>query len=354
MPNIEDIKKFKQALDFSFDLKDMSTNWPLCGAQLDPFFDVEDAMDIYYRITDLRKKLTIKEIADILPSAEVIRNTMTHTILFGLKFARKLNLMTLSKDEFIDYCLFLFDILREKVHGDIFCLNGKNELLSEEEISKLLNNTVFEQIKDNLEKRKIATLAMSANSLCHSQFYDSFMTGGFYLHGPYDVSEKFGSNTIMVIHDYENICLKEVWPNLNMPYKTMKLIRIYKNLDLTIDFFNHPNSKTSVGDKLIAYKIYLDNKELDISKVDELIKLFNKVTTNQVNTINALSDFDKIRKGAEIYLTLFKKLREYTGDKDWKYEDVEMIIEKDGKQNLKMEHITPDFFDSLFDLENDM
>jgi hypothetical protein len=354
LPNLKDIDDFKNTINYCFNLKDMKTNWPFCGAQIDPFFDVEDAIDIYYRLTNLRKTMSIKEIAELMPPADVIRNTMTHTIILGLKFARKLNLMKLSKDELIEYCLFLFDILREKAHGDIFCLDGKNQILSKQEVSNILQEIKFDVPKDNLEKRKISTLSMSANSLCHSQFYDAFMTGGFYLHGPYDVCEKFGPNTIMVVHDYQNICLKEIWPDLRIPYKTMRLLRIYKNLDLTIDFINHPNSKTSVGDKLIAYKIYLDNKELIFDKIDDLIALFDKVTSDQVNKINSLDDFDKVRKGAEIYATLFKKLREYTGDKDWKFKDVEMLIEREGKSFLNCDHLTPDFFDKLFDINEDM
>jgi hypothetical protein len=330
----EQIDRFLKAIEDSFKGMNMKTNWPLNGAQIDSYFDVDEALDMYYRIKKLRETKDIKEIADMMPAPDIIRIFLQHNAIIGLKVARKLKIDEISIDDRIDYLLFLFDILREKVNGDIFCLDGRNSLLSEPEVEKILFETDWDEASD-VDKRRISLLTVMGNNLSYTLYFDPFMTGGFYLHGPYDASKKFGDKTVLIVREYHNLNPKELWPDLDMPYKKLKILAVYKNLDIKINFVNHPVTKDSIGDKLIAYKVYLDGKEISIDKVDELTELFQKVSSTQTKKVNSWNDLDKVRMGAKIAFYLFKDLREKMGDNWIPQNYIEETIEKFGDEFIK-------------------
>ena len=334
MAEIDKVDLFLRAINESFSTIDVKTTWPLSGAQIDAYFDVDEALDMYYRIKNLRKTKTTKEIAEMLPSADVLRLALQHNLIIGLKVANKLGIASISVQEREEYVNFLFEILESKVHGDIFCLDGKNSLLTKEEIKSILNNSSWNVPKSD-DQKKIAFLTVMANTLCHSLYYDEFMTGGFYIHGPYDTFEKFGKGTFLLIRDYHNICPKEIWSDLPYSYKSLRICAIYKDLDLRLNFLNHPMSNQSVPDKLVAYKLYLDNNEISIDKTDELLDLFQKVISLQTKKITSLSPLDKVRKGIEIEYYLFRDFRTSMGD-DWKPPiSIEKTIETFGDSFLK-------------------
>lgn len=335
MDKEKEINKFVKAIEQSFEGLNPKTNWPLNGAQIDSYFDVDEGLDMYYRIKKLRETKTTKEIADMLPSPDVIRIFLQHNGIIGLKVAKKLNIDEISAEDRTNYTLFLFNVLREKVKGDIFCLDGKNSLLDEREVKEILNSTNWNLIEDAQDKRKISFLTVMGNNVVYTTFFDPYMTGGFYLHGPYSVSDKFGEGAILVVRDYHDLCPKELWTDLEMPYKKLKILAVYKNLDLKINFVNHPITRDSIGDKLIAYKIYLDDKEIDINKIDELTGLFHKISSTQTKKVNSWSDLDKVRMGAKIAFYLFKDFREKMGDRWIPENEIEQTIDKFGDEFIK-------------------
>ncbi len=330
-----EIDDFLRAIEEIFAGMDPKTFWPLNGGQTDSYFDVDEALDMYYRLNKLKEKLSIKEIADLMPPADIIRLFLEHNAIIGLKVAKKLNIANLTQEQIIDYTLFLFQILKQKVKGDIFCLDGKNILLGKEETKEILFKTNWNKPLNKEENRQIASLIVTANNLCYTLFYDEFMAGGFYIHGPYNASEVFGKETILLIREYHNLKPIEIWPDLQIPYKTLRILGIYKNTDIKINFANHPTTTIPLPDKLIAYKVYLDDKEITIKYIESLMELFDHITSKQTKKINALSDLDKVRKGAEIAFYLFKKLRESMGD-NWKPPvTVEATIQKFGDRFIK-------------------
>ncbi len=351
------IEDFLEAVGESASGFNHTTNWPLNGAQMDAYFDIDEAIDVYNRVMELKKKITIKEIAELFPAPDVIRLFLQHNALVGLKVARKLGFSKITQEELVEYTALLFSILEEKVKGDPFCLDGKNLLLSSEEINFILKETDWKIPKHN-ENKKIGSLIVTANNLCYTLFFDSWMSQGFYSHGPYEVTEKFGENTTLIVREYTNFQPKEIWPELEMPYKKIKLLTIYKNLNAKINFVNHIITKDSIGDKLIAYKIYLDDKELKIEKIDELIHALHKVASTQTKKINSLTDLDKVRAGAKISFYMFKKLREFKGD-NWIPENyVEQTISRFGSSLIdqfkkkKGEEHSVEHWKILFDPRN--
>ncbi len=328
------IDQFLKAIEEIFIGMDPRTFWPLNGGQVDAYFDVAEALDMYYKLTKLKKTKSIQEIAEIMPAADIIRLFLQHNAIIGLKVAHKLNIDNIPAKKRLEYTLLLFDILKAKVQSDIFCLNGKNLIFNDRQLNEVLKIDWYIP-KLEQDKKKIAFLTIDANNFCYSLYYDLYMTGGFYIHGPYNVSKKFGEHSTLIIRDYHDVNPKNIWPKLNFPYKTMKILAIYKNLDLKINFANHPTSKESVGDKLIAYKIIVDNKEYEFQKIDQLINIFEKATKSQFDMINKMSDLDKIRKGALIEYYLFKDFRQGLKS-DWKPPKiVEENIEKFGDKFIK-------------------
>lgn len=330
-----EIENFLKAIEEGFKGLNPKTFWPLNGGQVDSYFDVDEALDIYFRLNKLKEKLSVEEIADLMPQADIIRIFLIHNAIVGLKVAKKINVGNISIEDRVKFTLFLFEILKYKVKNDIFCLDGKNLISSEEEILELLDKTNWDEPFSDEERKKIAFLITMANNICYTLYYDLFMTGGFYIHGPYDASKEFGEGAILLIRDYHDLNPKELWPDLNMPYQRIRICTVYKNLKLGVNFVNHPITQDSIGDKLIAYKLYLDDKEITLNEVGGLIGLLDNISKQQTKKINALSNLDKVRKGAEIAFYLFRKLREYTGD-DWRPpKEIEKTIERFGEEFIK-------------------
>lgn len=331
----QEVDKFIQAIEEGYAGLNPKTYWPLNGGQIDAYFDVDEALDMYYRLNKLKEKHSVKEIADLMPQADILRIFLEHNAIIGLKVAKKLGIANISTEDRVQYSLFLFDILKHKVTNDVFCLDGKNLIFDEHEISAMLKETEWDIPLSEIDKKKVAFFSMACNNLCYTLYYDIFMTGGFYLHGPYDVSEKFGEGAIMLIRDFHDLNPKELWPNLEMPYQKVRICAVYKGLDLKINFVNHPVTRDTIADKLIAFKIYLDDREISITQIDEIKELFQFTSSIQTKKINALSDLDKVRKGIEIAYYLFRRIRNHMGD-DWKPpKEIENTLQKFGDQFIK-------------------
>ena len=120
MEKNQEIENFLNAVLNSFVGLDLRTIWPLGAAQIDAYFDVDEALDIYYRLNKLKETLSVKEIADIMPPPDVIRLALQHNLIIGPKVAKKLGFADISAEQRTNFVLFLFDILKQKMHGDIF------------------------------------------------------------------------------------------------------------------------------------------------------------------------------------------------------------------------------------------
>ena len=323
------IENFLIALRESFSGMNQKTHWPLNAAQISAYFDADEALDIYNRLNKLKETWTIEQIAKLMPNADIIRNFITNDAIVGLKVARKFNMTAITQKDITDYTNFLIDILKTKVKSDPLCLDGKNYYHTEEEINTLVEKINFE-IPSKENKKELGILTSLANNFCYTLFFDVFMVGGFVIHGPYDVSKRFGEGAVMLIRDYHNLFPKELWPELEMPFKNMKILAVYKNLEIKMNFVNHAVTQDTIADKLIAYKIYTEDKEVSPKKIQNLIEFFSQKTIEQTKKIRALSDLDKVRKGAEIAFYLFRELRKSMGD-DWmRKEYLEAIITKFG------------------------
>lgn len=329
----QEIEEFLKAIDESFKDFSVRPNWPYNAAQIDAYFDAIEASDMFQRIKKLRVDHSTSEIAKILPHPDALRFFLTHNGIVGLKVADKLDFAKISSKERVEFCLFIFEVIRHKVQSDPFCLKHKNLILSNEELKKVQDSDWLEPQNDQ-EKKDLGYLVVTSNNLCYTLFYDVFITSGAYFHGPYDVTEKFGENCSLVVREYVDICPSDLWPGLKkmMPFKKLTVYAVYKNSDYSLNFINQPMTKTSLPDKLVAYKILLDGHEKAISGMNEFVETITQVSASQVKKINAMPDLDKIKKGAEITYYTFRRLREFMGD-DWKppkmvYDDIDFLGDK--------------------------
>ena len=306
---MDEIDQFLDAIEVAFKGMSLRTAWPLNAAQICSYFDVDEALDIYYRIKELRKTKSVKEIAELMPPPDVMRLFLEENAIVGLKLATKLKINNVSVEDRVEYVRFLFQILKEKMKGDMFCLDGKNLLLDQDEVGQLLKKTHWEHPHHFEEKKKIANLTVTANNVCYTLFLDIFMAGGFYIHGPYDASELFGEGAILVVRDYYDLDPRELWPEIEMPHKKMRILAVYRNIKFEIDFANHPMTHESIGPKLIGYKVFVDDKAIKMNEIESLTSKFHEVISSQTKKVNAMSKLDQVRKGAEIAYYLFRGLR---------------------------------------------
>lgn len=352
-----EIDRFIVAIRKSFSGMDLKTSWPLSGAQMDAYFDVDESLDMYYRLTTLRKTKSIEEIASLLPAPDVLRLFLQHNAIIGLKVAKKLKIADITTKQRVDYTLLLFEILKHTVKNDIFCLDGENILLNNDEISSLCTQTKWDIPKTEVEKKEVAYLNAIANSYCYSLYFDAYMAGGFYIHGPYDAHSHFGKGCVMVVRDYYNLKPREVWDKLSFKHNSIKLYLLYQNIDMKINFVNHPITLLPLGSNLIRYKIYVDDKSISLGGVAPLIDTLEKSMTDQMRAVNALGDLDQVRQGIKIGYYLFKDFREKMGD-DWHPpKEIEKTITKFGDTFIKKfkyaQSPSLDHWAKLFDPRND-
>ncbi len=355
----KEIDDFVEAISTA--MWDMDQNiknfWPLNGGQVSSYFDVAEGLDICNRLNELKKTKTIEEIAELMPAPDIIKSFLMFNGSIGPKVARILKLDKITIEETVDYLSFLFEIIKIKMKSNYMNLDGKNLLLDENQINEILSKKNWITPKDE-EKRSVANLIVTSTHLCYSLFYDLYQTAGFYIHGPYDMSEKFGQGAILVVREYHNINPRDIWPELVMPYDNLFIYGVYKGLDFKLDFANHPHTTTGIADKLVACAVVLGGEEIGLEKIEEVELLFERITAEQTKRVETLSDFDKIRKGAEISFSFFKKLREAMGDDDSKLcEQVEETINLFGDKFIKQfadgKAESKEHWAKLFDPRND-
>jgi hypothetical protein len=348
------INQFLDAIEDHFQHLDQRTNWPLNGAQIDSYFDAAEALEIYYRFIQINEKLSPKEIAELMPPIDMLRLSLTHNLIVGLKVASKYNIEDISFEKRIHYIKSIFEVMEHMTNGDIFCLDHKNLILNAQNISEKINQVNFNTAIEKDVQKQIANTIVTLNHYCYSLFYDVFMSAGFFIHGPYPTDSKFGKNSVLLIRDYHNL-KPNIWPNEKSPYQKISMLLIYKNLDYKIDFENSQITETSIPDKLIAYSIIADGKEISLEKIKELEQLFDQLSIDQTKFIESLSDFDKIRKGSEICYTFFDKLRSQTTGSDF-LPRVEMNIKEFGDQFIRTHNLnkkkSAEHWKKLFDPRN--
>jgi hypothetical protein len=348
------IELFLNAVRHSFPEQDPKVYWPLNGGQVDAYFDVAEAFDVYERINELKKECTIKELAEIVPNSDILRSFLLNNGILGLKIARMEKLEPINNGEILDYLETIFDLIGKQVKNDIFCMDGKNLILTDDEVASLNFNW---NVVDEATKRNVSNLVVTGTHYCYSLFYDLFKSTGFRIHGPYSMKNVFGDGSVLLVREYYNLN-PTIW-DMDFPNEKFTMYTVYKDMDFRLDLLNHPHSETGIGNKLIAYYVTVDGKPIGLDEMENFEQILEKKTLEQTAVVESLSDFDKIRKGAEISTYAFRKLRAHTKKKFDVMEKLEEnIVEFDRKflEEFEYKKNIPDInhWVALFDPRTDV
>jgi hypothetical protein len=329
------IEDFLTSVEGALRNVNQKTLWPLCVGQITAYFDLIEALDIYNKLKELRKNSSVEKISELLPNPDVIRTFLTTSAIVGLKVANKMGLAKLSREDIVDHVLFLFKILKIKVKSDPFCLDEKNIILKDLEIDKILSETFWDVGHLEECQRKISSLVVSLNNFCYTLYYDVFKCGGFHIHGPYNAEKEFGRGAILVVREYHDLAPDRIWQDLKVSFKKIRIYSVYRNLNFKIDYFNHPSSLESIGDKLVAFKIIVDGKAISHERADEIIEKITEESKRQASRVKQLHDLGKVKKGAEIAFYLFKDFRESMGEHWGPPKEIDEMIERFQDRFLK-------------------
>ncbi len=343
--NLDDFNRYLNAIENSFMDYSPDEVWPLSAVQIEAYFDVDEAIEMYYIIEKLKGK-NIDSIMELFPRQVCMKYSLIHNFIVGLKVANMLGIKKYSKEEIINHLMFFISIMKNKQENDVFD-NNSNKIYNKKLIEEQLNKTFIKTNKQNIKQLK--RLITISDALVYSLYYDVFISAGLERHGPYDVSKKYGPGTKMIIFDYYDLKPSVIWSNLkNLEYRNLKISLIYKNSKVKINFINRIISDNDFINNVLYFSVESDKK----STINRLIEDFSNLVYNQTKYVSELSDLDKVRKGALIYHYQFRELRnKYLGD--WKPKYIETTISKFGdkfiKKFSKPKNRTPKEFRDIYD-----
>lgn len=332
-----------------------SKYWPASSSQIEPYFSETLAFEIYKKFNKLKGELTLEEIGELIPSPVILLSFLREEGIAGLKVVSKYKIHPISTQDITDYFYSIYKILKTRLDKDVFCEKGLYRHLKSNKIETLTNSEGWLTTEKSELKELISRLNVSLENYSWSLFYDIYRSSGFEIHGPYDVSEKFGKNAALLVRDGYNLDPGEVWKKEFTP-KTLRIYEVYKNVDLKIDIVNRLYYSNSIKDKLKYFRVVQNGKVIDsIEDIKQIKKSIEKEAINQTNKINSMEPIEIIKKGMEICYYRMKPFFEYFNE-DWKppkklYKKIEA---KDLKYWNRSKDKKPDkkFYRKLFDPRN--
>lgn len=205
-----------------------------------------------------------------------------------------------NKVQFKEIVEFLVKIIQFMAKKDIFAYES-NIVHSPQEIKEILNTTPWQQAGSG-SAREIGKLYNSLASLVFALYGDFFPQDSHEIYGPYDVSEKFGENTILVIKHFPKIRPVELWPETEeLEYKDVKISQVYKNVKFKCELIGmHSIYKGNLMDNLVAYTVMADGKYCnDIEEIKKLNTYFEKYATDYSFLCDKLSKEELKKKALE-------------------------------------------------------
>ncbi len=162
----------------------------------------------------------------------------------------------------------LSTLVKAKVFSNPYSLDGNYWLWPPEKVSKICQNTTWNKASGT-NRREIAFLSTTLESLSWALYYDIHRNSGFEIHGPYDVSSCFGPNSVLVVKEGHNLAPEEVWPERYI-YRTISLYLIYRDVDIDFDFFNRQYSSRPIVNNLIDFAVLANNIPVSTSTISEI------------------------------------------------------------------------------------
>jgi len=307
-------KNYAKSAALAMGNMDIGTMQPFDWLQFGPLF----AKEWIDKIRLLKKKceeqnIPIKELAKLWPTTSSLRCQIYFFIL-DTRFAK------IGKKERIELADFLFEMLKHRAKEDIFGFKSNITKTKQGAIALL------KKIKPEKANPKIARLLgkiyNSAYQYACGMYLDFYADYPLENEGPYDVSELFGENTILVIKKFKLLKPTEIWPESEKaPANQVIIYAVYKDVEYRNDLVSvHSVYKGDIINNLIAYAVKVD--DVFVYSQDYLEKLnkdFEKIALEQWSTLTNLDIELQKQKGLFIRCFGMKDLFEKVG-MDWKPE----------------------------------
>ena len=183
--------------------------WPLNPPQINPYFEAEQALDIYDVLQKIKNRKTKKELARLFGWPGVLRNFLSNSAIIGLKTAAAHGLRDIPVEDRISHLELLIGLLAELVQSDPLCLDYKNLILSPQEVTEELEKPWLKVTSQN--RTTLAGSYLAGWTWVRALYYKAFVGLGLEVHGPYEVSKKFGEGTQLIIRDFHDIQNIPAW-----------------------------------------------------------------------------------------------------------------------------------------------
>ena len=307
------IKSLEQAFEKTGEI----APWPVHIGSVAPYFSDMEARNIFDKLKKISKEKDAHNIARKLLISPGVTKALLMDFIIGMKVAKP----KITRVERIWFVNYIFDVLSEMQAGDIFCLDGKNLILSDVEAQNLIKGRPW--IWEGKENRELVQslykVSASTKSLIWSLYFYGWDDIGYEVHGPYNVRGPRGNVLQLVITDYFDIKPTILWNSMEkFPYNSVRLFSLYKKgIKLSIDIFCHFFNEGNLLDSTEGIYIEANGIPLRIKTQAESItkELLTKVS-EQHALINRMTKEEVINKYIESRYYAFRKWREYFGE-DW-------------------------------------
>ncbi len=321
------IDDFLNSISLTFN--DVTELWPLRPGQLFSYFDVNQALDMYAKLLQLKNEgKSIEEIAQLFESPHAVRSFLINTGVIGLKVAHLLKIGNLSKDDLIHF-FTLFDlILKELTIEDPYCLEGKNTIWSTETVEEFHRKGEWVPI-DKEARSSLVNLSAHLFTFNWAFFWDYFDAAGEQMHGPYHLVD----NSLLVIKEYY-APNQEIWPlATNPPFRKLRLSLVLKPISLFINYANRIISRDSLLDNSVSYMLEIDDERIeDVEVIDNLVRKLRELAKEQSEFVNKMDDLEKVKKGAQLSYVMHKKFYQFFNHSWFPEDEVNQEIEKFGNE----------------------
>ncbi len=195
-----------------------------------------------------------------------------------------------NKAQFREVAEYIVEVLSYLTKKDIFAYES-NIGHTDKEIVNILNKTDW-QTGNRKVARELGKLYNSLASLVFSLYKDFFPQDSHEIYGPYDASEKFGDNSILIIKHFSKIKPVELWPEIKkLKFSEVKLFQVFKDIKFKCETVGmHSIYEGDIINNLAAYYIVVDDIPQNLlKKVKELSDYFAQITTEQSTAYEKLT-----------------------------------------------------------------
>ena len=314
------IDLFLKSLEQAFATAGEIAPWPVHVAVPSIYCGDAEASDLFSRLKKISKEDQPEKILSKLMVGPSVAKALLMDLIVGLKVTRP----SINVEERVWFVENYFDGIEELQAGDIFCLDGTNQILTPSEAQNLFEKTPWVWLSSSKTLKDLAHSLYKASAATKSLIWSLYFYGwddiGYEIHGPYEVTYKDGQKLQLIITDYFDVKPTLLWESMeSFPYNSIKLMALYpKEAELSVDMFCHFVNKGNLLETTRGIYFEVDGIPIRTKKAAEgFTKVVLEKVAEQHNAIEAMSKEEVIKKYIESRYYAFRRWRLYFQE-DWK------------------------------------